>query len=47
VADEDILKMIATQPNRFALGRDDLVKLKQAGVPDVIAAAMQRRQERR
>ena len=47
MADEDILKMIATQPNRFALGRDDLVKLKQAGVPDVIAAAMQRRQEQR
>jgi hypothetical protein len=44
VADQDILKMIATQPNRFALGLDDLVKLKQAGAPDAIAAAMQRRQ---
>ncbi len=42
VADEDILKMIATEPNRFALGGDDLLKLKQAGVPDAIVAAMQK-----
>ena len=42
VADEDILKMIASEPNRFALGDDDLLKLKQAGVPDAIVAAMQR-----
>lgn len=42
VADEDILKLIATEPNRFALGDDDLLKLKQAGVPDAIVAAMQK-----
>lgn len=42
VADEDILKMIASEPNRFALGDDDLLKLKQAGVPDAIVAAMQK-----
>jgi len=41
VADEDILKMIASEPNRFALGGDDLLGLKQAGVPDAIIAAMQ------
>jgi hypothetical protein len=42
VADEEIQKMIASEPNRFALGDDDLVKLKQAGVPDPIVAAMQK-----
>jgi hypothetical protein len=44
VADEEIVKMIATQPNRFALGPDDLVRLKQAGVPEAILAAMQQGQ---
>jgi len=43
VADDEILKMIATQPNRFALADDDVAKLKQAGVPDAIMAAMQNR----
>jgi len=43
VADNEILKMIATQPNRFALADEDVAKLKQAGVPDAIIAAMQGR----
>lgn len=43
VAEEDILKLIASEPNRFALGDDDLLKLKQAGVPDAIVAAMQQK----
>ncbi len=43
VASDEILKMIASQPNRFALADDDLLKLKQAGVPDTIIAAMQGR----
>jgi hypothetical protein len=42
VDDADILKMIASEPNRFALGDDDLLKLQQAGVPDAIIAAMQK-----
>jgi hypothetical protein len=42
VDDADILKMIASEPNRFALGDDDLLKLKQAGVPDAIIAAMRK-----
>jgi len=43
VADDDILKMIATQPNRFALADEDIANLKQAGVPDAIIAAMKGR----
>jgi hypothetical protein len=43
VAEEDILKMIASEINRFALGDDDLLKLKQAGVPDAVIAAMQKK----
>ena len=43
VADDEILKMIATQPNRFALADEDVAKLRQAGVPDAIVAAMQGR----
>jgi len=42
VAEQDILKMIASAIDRFALGDDDLLKLKQAGVPDTIIAAMQK-----
>lgn len=41
VAEDEIVKMIASQPNRFALADDDLLKLKQAGVPDPIITAMQ------
>jgi len=40
VADDEIVKLISTQPNRFALGDDDLLKLRQAGVPDTVIAAM-------
>lgn len=43
VAEEDILKMIASEIDRFALGDDDRLKLKQAGVPDAIIIAMQQR----
>ncbi|HEY9142028.1 MAG TPA: tetratricopeptide repeat protein [Bryobacteraceae bacterium] len=42
VDDADILKMIDSEPNRFALGDDDLLNLKQAGVPDAIVAEMQK-----
>jgi hypothetical protein len=42
VADGEIVKMIETSPNRYALGSDDLVKLKQAGVGDEIVSAMQK-----
>jgi len=40
VAEEEILKMIASQPARFSLAPDDVLKLKQAGVSDSILAAM-------
>src|ERR1700690_2195821 len=40
IAEEEILKMIAAQPGRFALGAEDVAKLKQAGVGDAIIAAM-------
>ncbi|MGA2182588.1 MAG: hypothetical protein ABSH47_06120 [Bryobacteraceae bacterium] len=43
VADDEILKMIASQPNRFAVGDDDLLKLKQAGVPDAIVEVIRGR----
>ena len=42
IADEDLLKMIPAEPNRSALGGDDLLKLKQAGVPDAVIAAMRK-----
>jgi hypothetical protein len=40
VVDEDIVNMIRTQPNRFALNPDDLTKLRDAGVPEAIVNAM-------
>lgn len=40
VADEDIIKMIGTEPNRFALRPEDLAKLRDAGVPEAIIKAM-------
>jgi hypothetical protein len=40
VADEDIVRMIGTQPNRFALSPEDLTKLRDAGVPEPIVQAM-------
>jgi hypothetical protein len=40
VADEDIIKMIGTEPNRFALSSEDLAKLRDAGVPEAIVKAM-------
>ncbi len=40
IAEEQILEMIADQPGRFALGAEDVAKLKQAGVTDAIVAAM-------
>ncbi len=40
IAEEEILKMIASQPGRFSLGAEDVAKLKQAGVSDAIIAAM-------
>ena len=40
IAEEEILKMIASQPGRFSLGAEDVAKLKQAGVGDAIVAAM-------
>jgi tetratricopeptide (TPR) repeat protein len=40
VAEDEIIKMIATQPARFALGPDDVSKLKAAGVPDRVVDAM-------
>jgi hypothetical protein len=40
VAEEEIVKMIETQPARFALGPEDLRKLKEAGAPDAVVAAM-------
>src|ERR1022692_4297138 len=39
VADEDIIKMIGTEPNRFALSSEDLAKLRDAGVPEAIVKA--------
>jgi hypothetical protein len=40
VADEDIVKMIASQPTRFALNPEDLAKMRDAGVPEAIVNAM-------
>lgn len=41
IATQEILKMIANQPCRFSLEPADLAKLKAAGVPDEVIAAMQ------
>lgn len=43
VAEDVIAGLIASQPVRFSLGADDLLKLKQAGVPDSVVAAMRAR----
>jgi Tetratricopeptide repeat len=40
VAEAEVLKMIANQPGRFSLEPGDLAKLKAAGVPDSVIAAM-------
>jgi hypothetical protein len=40
VADAEVLKMIANQPGRFSLEPADLARLKAAGVPDSVIAAM-------
>jgi len=40
VAEEEVLRMIATQPGRFSLEPGDLARLKAAGVPDSVIAAM-------
>jgi hypothetical protein len=40
VAEQEVLKMIANQPGRFSLEPGDLARLKAAGVPDSIIAAM-------
>jgi len=40
IADEEVLKMIANQPCRFSLEPGDLARLKAAGVPDSVIAAM-------
>lgn len=40
VAEDEILRMIATQPVRFTFGPDDLVRLNEAGVSQAIVTAM-------
>ena len=40
VAAGDIVRLIASQPGHFSLGPDDLARLKQAAVPDMVIAAM-------
>jgi len=40
IAEQEVLKMIANQPGRFSLEPDDLARLKAAGVPDSVIAAM-------
>ena len=40
VAEDEVLKMIANQPGRFSLEPADLARLKAAGVPDSVIAAM-------
>jgi hypothetical protein len=40
VAEDEVLKMIANQPGRFSLEPADLARLKTAGVPDPVIAAM-------
>jgi len=43
IAENEILHMITNQPCRFSLGPADLEKLKAAGVPDAVIAAMRAR----
>jgi hypothetical protein len=40
VAEEEIVKMIAAQPARFALGPEDLRQLREAGAPEAVITAM-------
>jgi len=40
VAETEVLKMIANQPGRFSLETGDVARLKAAGVPDTVIAAM-------
>jgi hypothetical protein len=40
VAEAEVLNMIANQPGRFSLEPADLARLKAAGVPDAVVAAM-------
>ncbi len=40
IADAEILKMIASQPGRFSIGPDDLLKLKNAGTSQTIISAI-------
>jgi hypothetical protein len=40
VTEQEVLKMIANQPGRFSLQPGDLARLKDAGVPDSVVAAM-------
>jgi hypothetical protein len=40
VADADIIRMIGREPNRFALGPEDLAKMRDAGVPQTIVDAI-------
>ncbi|MGA2742160.1 MAG: tetratricopeptide repeat protein [Bryobacteraceae bacterium] len=40
VAEEEVLKMIANQPGRFSLEPADVARLKAAGVPESVIAAM-------
>jgi hypothetical protein len=40
VAPEEVIKMIANQPCRFSLEPADLARLKAAGAPDAVVAAM-------
>lgn len=40
VADADIIRMIGSEPNRFALAAEDLKKMRDAGVSEAIVNAM-------
>jgi hypothetical protein len=40
IAEAEVLKMIANQPGRFSLEPSDVARLKAAGVPDAVIAAM-------
>jgi hypothetical protein len=40
VADADIIRMIGSEPNRFALAAEDLKRMRDAGVSEAIVNAM-------
>jgi len=40
VAEDEIVKMIASQPGRFSLGPNDLGKMKAVGTPEAVLSAM-------